>query len=139
MYGKSKKRELKNRERLINWALTVGSAVVTFVLLVVAHDFRVPGKWVTATVATIAPFALIVYAFRSRFSRGSLWLALSICLTVHCLIFFIVFQYLLSRVQSFSPLLLLPVMIIEFFLLLIVVKRLEERISGRPGAMRLDL
>ena len=137
--GKSKRRNLKSRERRINWALTLISALVTFVLLIVADNHQVPHKWVTATVSTIAPFAFALYAFRSQISQWSFWLAFSICLTLHCLIFFLVFQFVLSGVQSISPLLLSPVMVIEFFVLLIVVKRLEQRLSGQRSTMKLHL
>jgi cytochrome bd-type quinol oxidase subunit 2 len=139
MYGKLRKQKLRKRQISVNFAIVLVSGVITFTLLIAVNEYDVPRKWVTAVVGTLGPFALVIYAFRRRLSRWPLWLALSICLVVHGLIFFLVFEYVLSEFQSISIWALLPVMIAEAFVLLVFVKRLEERLAGRRETIKLDV
>lgn len=139
MYGKLRRKKLQRRQLSVNFSIALVSGVITFALLIAANEYGVPRKWVTAIVGTLGPFALVVYAFRRRLSRWSFWVALSICLVVHGLIFFLVFAYVLSEFQSLSIWALLPVMIAEALILLVVLKRLEEGLAGRHETMKLDV
>ncbi len=139
MYGKLKKAELRKRERFANVKIILISAICTFFLLVAADNRDISRKWVTAIIGTAGPFILVLYAFRRRLSRWSLWVAVFLCLAAHSLIFFFFFQYVLASVQWFSIWLMLPVMIVETFVLLILVKRIEEGFTGRRETMRLDV
>jgi ABC-type iron transport system FetAB permease component len=114
------------------------SAMITFAFLIVADRKGIPKKWVTAAMGTLISFGMVVYVYRGRLSRWSLWLSLMICLAVHCAAIWIVFQYVLRDFKNFSIWFWFPVMAIEVVVLLVVVKRIEERITGRHETIKLD-
>jgi hypothetical protein len=63
---------------------------------------------------------------------------LAICLTLHSVVIWVFFEYALSDVQTFSIWIWFPVMFIEAFALLIIVKRIEEKFTGQHEKMKLD-
>ncbi len=93
--------------------MTLVAALVTFVLLLAAHNRDIPKKWVTATMGTLGPFSFVIYAYRGRLLRLSFWASLAICLGVHIVVIWIFFQYVLISFQAFSIWLWFPVMLIE--------------------------
>jgi hypothetical protein len=58
---------------------------------------------------------------------------LAICLAVHSLTIWILFQYVLMNVRTLGLLLWLPVAFIETFALFVVVKQVEEKLTGKRG------
>ena len=103
---------------------------MTFGLAWAADETGIAQKWVTAIMVTLIPFGLVTF-LRRRYLGRSYWLALAVCLVLHCLIIGAIFQYLFASFQRVSPILWLPVMLLEIFVLIIAVKRIEERITGR--------
>src|SRR5882672_5568330 len=122
----------KVRRRRAFWenALGVLTCATIFVLAGAAHNLGIAEKWLTAIFGTVFPFCLVIF-LRRKTLRWSFWVALGICLLLHCMFVFAVFQYVLAGVSRLSPLLWLPVMLIEAIFLLIAVKRIDEKITGR--------
>ena len=139
MHGRLKGKKIRSRESLKGWAITLLAAVVTYVLLVVAHRKGIPRRWVTAIMGTLAPFSLVIYAFRQWLFRWTFWVSLAVCLIVHIAAVWILFRYALIGIESLSIWLWLPVMLIEAFVLLVVVKRIEERLTGKHETIKFSL
>lgn len=129
----------KARKRRAFWenVVLVLTGVTVFLLAGAAHDRGIAEKWVTAILGTLFPFCLVTFV-RRRSLRWSFWVALFICLVVHCVIVAAIFQYAFVSFQRISPLLWLPVMLFEAFLLVIAVKRIEEKITGRREIVKLS-
>ena len=109
--------------------------VSAFVLAGGADDMGIPRKWLTAFFGTLIPFSFVMYAFRQRVLRWSFWMSFLLCLALHLIVMWAVFQYALAGFRSFSPLLWYPVMLVEIFVLFIAVKRVEEKIVGERYKM----
>ena len=88
---------------------------------------------------TLGPFSLLVYAFRRWLLRWSFWLALACCLSVHIILIWIIFEYVLASIENLSIWLWLPVMLVETLILLVAVKRIEESLTGRHENIKLTL
>ena len=138
MRGKSQRNKIRRRNSITNWTITFVCAVVTFALLIAADRHNISRKWVTATMGTLGPFSFVVYACRRSAFRWSFWTALTICLAVHLLAIWIVFQYVLAAFQTVNFWLWLPVMLMEAFVLLIAIKRISEKLLGKQETIKLD-
>ncbi len=139
MHGRLKSNKIRRRASFWENGLLVLIGVFAFVLAGNLHGRGIPQKWGTAILGTLIPFGFVIYAFRQRLLRWSFWGALTICLFAHLLILWIFFQYVLSSINRFSILLWLPVMLIEVFVLLIVVKRIEEKLTGKHETIKMSL
>ena len=138
MHDRITRRKVKVRNRVANWSITIGSAVLTFGLLIILGDKDIPRKWVTAAMGTLFTFGSVIYACRQSLLRWSFWVSLSICFTIHCLFVWIFFQEALQGMERFSIWFWLPVMLIELFVLLIALKRLERMLTGRNEETKLN-
>ena len=138
MRGKSQRNKIRRRNSITNWSITFVAAVVTFALLIATDRRNISMKWVTAIMGTLGPFSFVVYACRRLAFRWSFWTALTICLAVHLLAIWIVFQYVLAAFQTVNVWLWLPVMLIEAFVLLIAIKRISEKLTGKQETIKLD-
>jgi hypothetical protein len=58
---------------------------------------------------------------------------------VHAVVVGMFFQYVLADVRTFSIWFWYPVMVAEMFVLIIAVKRIEEKITGRRETVKLSL
>jgi hypothetical protein len=97
-----------------------------------------PHKWHVAILVTIAPFAVVVLSYRLRWSRWSFWMSLTLCLTVHIVAIWVFFQYVLINVRNLGMLLWFPVVFVEMFVLLVAVKRVEEKLTGKREKVKLS-
>jgi hypothetical protein len=138
MRGKSQRNKIRKRDSITNWTITFVAALVTFALLIATDRRNISRKWVTAIVGTLGPFSLVVYACRRLLFRWSFWTALTICFAVHLLAIWILFQYVLAGFQTVNIWLWLPVMLIEAFVLLISIKRISEKLTGKHETINLD-
>jgi hypothetical protein len=111
--------------------------VMTLYLAGLAQDSGIAQKWVTALFATVVPFSFVIYAQRKTLS-WSFWMALLICLAIHILAIWVIFEYVLAIFRRFSPLLWLPFMLVELFGLIIVSTRIERALTGRRDVVKLD-
>lgn len=133
---RTKANNIRRRRALCENSIGVLTTLTVFGLAVAAHDKGIQQKWITALLGTVFPFALVIY-LRRRGLRWSFWASLAIFFAVHCIVIGFVFGYLLANFQSFSPLLWCPVMLVEVFVLIIGVKRIEERLTGKREVVRL--
>jgi 4-hydroxybenzoate polyprenyltransferase len=111
---------------------------ISLALAIIADRRGMPHKWHTAIFGTTVPFGVVVLSYPLRWRRMSFWAALTICLAIHTVAIWIFFQYVLSNTQTFGLLLWLPVAFIEAFALLLAVKRIEEKLTGKNESYRLD-
>jgi hypothetical protein len=138
MHGKLKRNGVKRRASIVENVLIILTGAFAFLLARNFHSGGVPQKWATALLGTLITFGFIVYAFRQRLLRWSFWASLTIGFSLHALVIFIFFQYFLNTVARFSILFWLPIMLVEVFVLLIVVKKIEEKLIGQHITMTLD-
>ncbi|MEQ1472558.1 MAG: hypothetical protein ABLQ96_01990 [Candidatus Acidiferrum sp.] len=137
MYGQLKKNKVRRQRALWENVLLLFMGVMAFLLAGAAHDRGIAEKWVTALFGTVFPFALVTYLRRESLRR-SFWMSLTICLVAHCIVIAAIFQYVLGAFQKFSPLLWLAPMLLEVVVLLIVVKRIETKLTGKNETVKLS-
>jgi 4-hydroxybenzoate polyprenyltransferase len=118
---------MKKAKENISLLVTV---TITVALLVIADRYGLSHKWQTAIFGTMVPFWALVAVYPLRWRRWSFWAAFAICLAIHTVAIWGFFQYL---VGSMTPGLLLwtPIAFVEAFVLMAVVKRLEEALTGK--------
>jgi hypothetical protein len=139
MQGRLKRDVIKRRVSLRGWGITLFGAVMAFGLAWAADEKGIPKKWVTAVLATIFPFAFALYVRRHDGPRrSSFWGSIAICLGVHAAVVAMFFHYVLADVQTFSIWFWFPVMVGEMFGLIVAVKRIEEKITGRRETVKLS-
>ena len=137
MYGKLKGNEIKTRGAFRENAVAVFVGLFGFALLIVLDNKGIPKKWFTAIMGTLLAFGFVIYARRGTLLRWPFWVSLSICLAVHCIAVWVFFQYVLYDVERFSILFWFPIMLVEVFVLLIVGKRIETRLTGKHETIKL--
>jgi hypothetical protein len=111
--------------------------VSAFFVALSADSRGIPRKWVTALFATLIPFGQVIYT-RRRNLRWPFWFAFATCLSVHLVIVWVFFQFVLADFKNFGILLWLPVMSAEIFVLLIAIKRIEKRVFGKNETIKLS-
>jgi len=114
-------------------------AVVAFLLASDLHNRGIHQKWGTAIIGTIITFGFVVYACRQMLSRWAFWVALGICFGAHVIMVWVFFQFLLSSFERFSILLWYPIILVEVFVLLIAVKRIHDKLTGRRETFALKM
>jgi hypothetical protein len=131
------KRDVTRRRASI-WenAILLLFGVFVFIAAGSADSRGIKQKWLTALLVTLIPFCFVFF-FRRKSLRWAFLVSLGICLVVHLVAIWAFFQFVLARFESSSILFWLPVMLVEVFILLIVVKRIEEKISGKHETIRL--
>ncbi len=129
--------KIKRRRAFWENALGVLTGVTVFVLAGAAHDRGIAYKWATALFGTLFSFGLVVFLRRKTLS-WPFWVAIAICLVVHSVLVLAVFQYVLADFRKVSPLLWLPVMLIEVVPLLIAIRRIEVKLTGRHDTIKLS-
>jgi len=105
--------------------------VVTVALVIFTNNRGMAHKWHTAIFGTVVPFTCVVLFLPSRWRRWSFWAAWTICLTIHTVAIYFFFQYVLSNTQNIGLLLWFPIAVIEIFVLVVAVKRIEEKLTGK--------
>src|SRR6267142_6577533 len=128
MHGKLKRNKIRRHRSIWENAILVLIGVSAFTFAGAARNRGVDQKWLTAVFGSLIPFGFVILAFRLRLLRWSFWASLAMCLAVHGLLLRAFFQYVLANFQTFPILLWYPVMLIEVVVLLIAVKRIEERL-----------
>jgi hypothetical protein len=139
MHGKLKGNKIRSRRSIWENAILILIGVSAFAFAGAAHNRGVDQKWLTAVFGTLIPFGFVIFAFRLRLLRWSFWASLATCLAIHILLLWAFFQYVLANLQTFPILLWYPVMLIEVIVLLIAVKRIEERLIGHRETIKLSL
>ena len=112
------------------------AVAISIALYFVARRNGMPQKWHAAIIGTTAPFLVAVLSYRLRWSRWSFWASVAICLAVHTLAVWIFFQYVLLNVRYVGTLFWYPVALVETFVLLVAVKRVEESLTGKQERIR---
>ncbi|GAC1662811.1 MAG: hypothetical protein NVS9B4_16890 [Candidatus Acidiferrum sp.] len=137
MHGKLNRKKIKRASAIEN-AFVVIIGVLSLVAVVVMDNHGAPRRWHAAIGATLIPFGFVVYAYRRRLLRWSFWPSFAACLLVHGVLIFICFQYILRDVEYVSILIWFPVAFVEAWLLLIAMKRVEEKLTGKHETIKLS-
>lgn len=137
MSRKWKDKNGRRRASFFENSILVLVGVAVFYLAGLAHDRGIAQKLVTALFATVAPFSMVIYARRKTLS-WSFGMALLICLVIHILAIWAIFDYVLASFSRFSPLFWLAIMLVELFGLIIVSGRIERALTGRRDVIKLD-
>jgi hypothetical protein len=138
MQRKLKRDKIKRRISLWENAILILIGASAFVLARNAHSRGIEKKWLTVFFGTLIPFSFVIYAFRQHLLRWSFWASLATCLAVHIVAVWTFVQYALADFQNLSIWFWFPIMLVEAFVLLIVVKRIEEKFTGQHEKMKLD-
>jgi len=136
MYGAVKGKKLRSRASLWQNVLALLFGVLTFLLLGESHKNGIQPKWVTALLVTIAPFGIVMYGYRALLRKWSFWAAMIICLGVHSIAIWILFGYVFMELQRISILLWYPFMMIEAFILVLAVAKINNRLAGQSKGIR---
>jgi hypothetical protein len=129
----------KMRRSLSEYALILLVVVFAFLFASDLHNRGIHQKWGTAIIGTIITFGFVVYACRQMLGRWAFWIALGICFGAHLIIVWVFFQFLLSSFERFSILLWYPIMLVEVFVLLIAVKRIHDKLTGKRETFELRM
>jgi len=132
-----KRKKIKRRASFWESVVLVLIGIFTYLVASNFSDRGIAQKWTTAVLATIITFGFVIYVCREIVLRWSFWVAIAICLAVHIVVLWGFFQYVLQRVERFGILFWYPIMLAEVFVLLVAVKRLEEKLTGKHEATRL--
>jgi hypothetical protein len=99
---------------------------------------HLPQKWHAAGFGTLLPFFFAIYSYPSTWlKRWSFWTSLAICLTIHTVVIWIFFQYVLADVYHLGWALWFPVAVLESVALLIAIKKIEDKLTGKREAVKL--
>jgi hypothetical protein len=131
---RQKRKRLFSRE---NVGVLFG-VLITLVLATIADRKGMPRKWHTAIFGTTVPFGVVVLSYPLRWRRLSFWAAVTICLGIHIVAIWILFQDVLSNVRGIGLVLWLPVAFIETFVLLVAVKRVEQKLTRKHESFKLE-
>jgi hypothetical protein len=139
MQGEFKGHKGKKHVSFWEYALLLLIGVFAFMLAGDLHDKGIPQKWATAIMGTIITFGFVVYVCRRMLNRWAFWAATGICLGAHILVVWVFFQYVLNSVERFSILFWYPLMLVEAFGVLIVVKRIHDKLTGKHETVKLSM
>jgi hypothetical protein len=128
---REKRRKIRRRASLIEWLSAVALGLAAVVLGIAAYNHGIPIKWVTAVMATLLPFSMVIYSYRRRPLRWDFWTAMAICLLLHSIGMWVIFQYVFSGLQRFSILFWYPIMFFEMIALLLAIKRIQTMLTGK--------
>jgi hypothetical protein len=110
-----------------------GMTLIAVASVLLAHQLGYPQKWDAAVYGTVVPFGSIIVLFRDKLKRKAFWQVYSICIAIHFVLFWVIFEMLFSRTQRFGIVFMLPTMFAETFILLGLVSRFERQLSKHRG------
>jgi len=138
MHRKLKGETRKRRTSFGEYVLLLLIGVFAFMTAGELYSKGIPQKWCTAIMGTLLTFGIVVYLCRRMWTRWTFWVALGICLGAHAIVTWVFFQYLLHGVDRFSILFWYPIMLAEIFALLIAVKRIHDKLTGKHETIKLS-
>ena len=130
MHEQLDRRTKKGSSKRENIGLLIGIGV-TLIAAVIMDGTGMPQKWHAAIFGTTVPFVFVILSYPPTWlRRWSFWASIGICLTLHLVGIWVFFQYALKNVQRLGWGLWLPVASIEAIVLLVAVKKIEEKLTG---------
>jgi len=76
-------------------------------------------------------------SYRRWWLRWPFWVSLAICFAIHTMAIWIFFKYAMANIQSLGIALWFPVAFVETFFLLVAVKKVTEKITGKHESVKL--
>jgi hypothetical protein len=120
-----------------NLGLLIGVSV-KIVAAIIMDGKGMAQKWHAAILGTTVPFVSVVLSYPSAWPRRwSFWTSVAICMTLHLIGIWIFFQYGLINVSRLGWGLWLPIAAVEAVALLVVVKKIEETLTGNHEVVEL--
>lgn len=123
-----KKRRIFTSDNLI---LVIAGLIGLFVV-VLQFRLGLPQKWHAADTWTLVPFSVVIMVFRRYWSSWRFWGALLICLGLHLILMWEIFDRLLADVTWLGTIYVLPFEFIEVFVLIIVIAKIMKKLR-EPG------
>lgn len=120
----------RRRSALLENALVLLGVVLAVAAVRIADRTGLPQKWHSAVLGTIVPFLVVAWFYRARWSRGTFWTSLLVCLLAHIVLTWFFLQYVLANVVRIPLIVWYPVVLLEAFALLVLVHKLEQKLSG---------
>ncbi len=139
MHRKLKGEDRKRHTSFGEYVLLILIGVFAFMTASELHNKGLPHRWATAIMGTLVTFGIVVRLCRRMWTRWAFWVAICICLAVHTIVSWVFFQYALYGVDRFSILFWYPVILVEIFVFLIAVKRIDDKLTGTHETMKLSL
>jgi hypothetical protein len=130
MHGKlreSIKRRASARENI--GVLVAG--LLFLAALVLADRAGMPRKWHTAIYATAGPFGTVIVFSPSYWRRWTFWLTIAVCLAVHALAIYALFEHVFPANAYPGILIWTPIAFVETFAVLVAVLRVERRLKHK--------
>ena len=131
-----KARALKRRSSFWENVVAIAFGILTFILLIEARKSGIQPKWVTAVLATLIPFGMLMYGYRAFLGRWAFWAGLIFCLLVHSVCISLLFGYVLSNLTRVPILLWFPFMMVELFILIVAVAKIHNSLTGERSPLR---
>jgi len=112
-------------EQVITVSVTLGAALVAVMT-------GAPDKWLTAIFITVVSFGGMISFYRTRWPFRRFWEIMAVALAVHLVLIWLVFGMLLRQRADVSPVVCLPAIVLECFIIYHVVRFLENKMSPSP-------
>jgi hypothetical protein len=120
-----------------NLGILIG-VTVTIVAAIIMDGRGMPQRWHAAIFGTTVPFVFVVLSYPSAWlRRWSFWTSVAICLALHLVGIWILFQYGLTQIPRLGWGLWLPIAAVEAVVLLVAVKKIEEKLTGKHEVVEL--
>jgi hypothetical protein len=126
--------------RMSTWEtiIWIVAGVVTLAIEISMDSRRMPQKWHAAVIGSVLPFAVVIMGYRRWWLRWYFWLSLTLCLVIHVVAIWMIFEHVLTRTQELGTLQWFPIAFIETFVLAVVVKKVAEIITGKHESIKLS-
>lgn len=116
----------RTRTKRDNSILAAG-VLILVVFIFISSRLGLARKWNTVSFGTFVPFIVVVQTYPRRWRRVSFWSAFAICLIVHLVAMWVIFEYIFVH-RAPGWVLWLPVAFGEGFALMALVRVVEEKL-----------
>lgn len=128
----------KKRSTLRENIVLLFGVCATLVAAILMDGRGMPQKWHAAIFGTALPFCFVVAIYPSSWlKRWSFWASIAICLGIHLIGIWVFFRYFLGKNQQLGWALWLPVAAVEAIVLVVAVKKTEEKVTGKSEILDL--
>jgi hypothetical protein len=115
--------KMKKHSSVSDNSLAWIGAGVALVVAIIFGKLGMPQKWHAAIMWTVVAFGPPMVGHRKRWGLWSFWLSWAAYLSLHVLLMWVVFAYLLARVRVLGTMYVVPFAAIEAFVLLVLLSK----------------
>lgn len=118
---------VRKRNLISNDGVIWVAVAVTLLAVVIVNHYGMPQKWHAAIMWTGVAFVPPTITRRKRWKSWSFWALWAVCITLHLLLMWLIFELLLGKFVVIGMLYVVPFGAIEAFFLLIVFSKKPAR------------